>query len=369
MLTINSFLPNRIRKSGSFVFVYCEDVERNGHRMKRAFSFLIAFVFIMSIPIITTAEEDCVYTITEPHVYPIKPGTDAWGDLNGAIEKRHACSVSVEEVMNMTTSALADTVINYPLLVDMYAYDTIEQGINAVNQYFPGLKEFINRPDALPYLQQISCLETKRNENTDIRYYFSDTLIKVINSLGENISSETNSSHSFRKTSVSLRSPMDWYNYYNNITDEKNVEAYTGTTWTDHGTSYTQANSLSLWYQTVYNVTPLAGVDPDYNCHSYAWYWHSTSNPYWIGSPLQYIIDSSYYQQYYPGNGCIITYPTPTGYNHSGIVTSVSGNNIMVESKWGYFGLFLHNETECPYYNSYISNTYWSINPTVSQYQ
>ena len=43
----------------------------------------------------------------------------------------------------------------------------------------------------------------------------------------------------------------------------------------------------------VSEATRIAPSSSKYNCHSYAWYMQSTSNPYWMNDPSSYYTDWS----------------------------------------------------------------------------
>ena len=36
----------------------------------------------------------------------------------------------------MTTKALVETVVNYPLIINIYAFNTFEDGVHSVSEYF-----------------------------------------------------------------------------------------------------------------------------------------------------------------------------------------------------------------------------------------
>ena len=61
------------------------------------------------------------YTITEAYQYPIVPGTAEWASFKTRMEKVAACQIPESILKNMTTEALVETVMNYPLLVDIFA--------------------------------------------------------------------------------------------------------------------------------------------------------------------------------------------------------------------------------------------------------
>lgn len=88
-----------------------------------------------------------------------------------------------------------------------------------------------------------------------------------------------------------------------------------------------------------------------YNCHSYAWYMQSLSNPYWIGmynSPSIYITDGSY-RQYSsaPYAGVKVWYNSA---GHSAVCTgTIESGSYYVTSKWGMCGVYQHLYNYGPY--------------------
>lgn len=89
----------------------------------------------------------------QPYEYPVVPGTAAWTELNGLDEMIAACAVDESRLEAMTTPALLETVLDYPLLINIYAFNTVEQGIDSVSSYFTGLPMLLARPDALTCMQ------------------------------------------------------------------------------------------------------------------------------------------------------------------------------------------------------------------------
>jgi len=80
--------------------------------------------------------------------YPIKAGTDAWRTFATHDAMLQACQIPEDILKSMSTKGLAETVLEYPLLGDMMAYNTIQQGFDAVASQFNGLPELLNRKDA-----------------------------------------------------------------------------------------------------------------------------------------------------------------------------------------------------------------------------
>jgi len=145
--------------------------------------FCIATVFI-SIPKSVTP----VSASIESQVYdfPIKLGTDEWKSLKNLEEKIEACHVPEEIILNMKTEHLIETVLNYPLLGNIYFYNTIDEGIKEVSSYFEGLKELMKRPDAADKLLEAYDKEMNSAEaltsssNKKIRLMYLKTLIDQV---------------------------------------------------------------------------------------------------------------------------------------------------------------------------------------------
>lgn len=54
----------------------------------------------------------------------------------------------------MTTEALLETVLNYPFMINLFAFSTPEQGYNSVYNSFNGLQELTARSDVITVLEQ-----------------------------------------------------------------------------------------------------------------------------------------------------------------------------------------------------------------------
>lgn len=102
---------------------------------------------LMSVSAADSAPES-VYTVDEPYEYPILPGTEEWNSLGSFQEMVAACHVDEGLLASMTTPALLETVLHYPLLGSGLLYDTQEQWIESVSSYFKGLGLLLAREDA-----------------------------------------------------------------------------------------------------------------------------------------------------------------------------------------------------------------------------
>lgn len=129
---------------------------------KKIRSLLCGCVFMLIccifFPCSVNALGDTGYTVDAAFDYPILPGSEEWASFDSLEEKIEACAVDEALLNSMTTPALLETVVTYPLLANIYAFDSIESGIASVSQYFKGIEILLAREDASNYIQ--SALQT-----------------------------------------------------------------------------------------------------------------------------------------------------------------------------------------------------------------
>ncbi len=228
------------------------------------------------------------YTVDTPYSYPIVPGTAEWNSLTSLKEKIEVCSVDEELMKSMTTPALLETVINYPLLINMYAFNSIEQGYASVSEYFKGIDILLAREDALVCIQSALQATTYSEDDTAAILKKGDleTLARLLND---------------KQNSPCFSTPGG-----------STLEVIYDLTWDDHPITEEDAYARNVKYTKTYpHATLVSGINPSYNCHSYAWYSTSTSNNCWIQDPTPYMTDGSYskqpsasegYKAVWPGN-------------------------------------------------------------------
>lgn len=121
------------------------------------FSLLFCLALTVALAEPTSVTDGAVnntYTISNSYDYAVKPNTAEWKKFTSAEEKVKASQIPESTLSKMTTKALVETVINYPLLVNMYAFDTEQEGFNVVYGTFNGLQELTKRSDAILELEQ-----------------------------------------------------------------------------------------------------------------------------------------------------------------------------------------------------------------------
>lgn len=326
----------------------------------------IVMLFIQATPAYALTESTVSYSINKAYDYPITPDDEKeWAQLTTLNDKLNACQIPEDILNKMTTPALIETVANYPLSVNLYAFDTLDLGYQMVKGSFNGLAELEKRMQSNP--QEVKAVlnteikkyssNTNEEKNTvnDLNYYFIKRVEECLGRNSSNMLDQYNAGASIQPRSTSS---------YVTTPKGSRVTAIKDQTWSD--TAYTQSevqashNAVKSQYPS---VTIISGISPKYNCHSYAWHSTSTSNQYWINNPSLYISDGSYKKASVYRVGSKLTYTSNNTIIHSGIISGVSDNHLTyVTSKWGLMGVYKHLYYDCPY------STNGNVSSSVSSY-
>lgn len=349
----------------------------------RVLSFTLCFFFISSMLIVPPAQ-----AVTPVNTISITQ--DATGvaisDVNRS-ERLKNYQIPKSNLKIMTTEELIETILNYPLLVDLYAYDTYQQGFKAVSKSFNGLEELVLRKDvALKLLAKYKDMEvikdaTKVTSRQFLKLSYMEILLGQDEILSKFNKTETADlqkkaedkylqkknlpniygmdTSKFLLKNITKVSPLNTlsslvyisplgYNFYNVYTPMGTaVEVYT----TSQDLEWSPSEKIALDNDTRNSypgITILRTATKYYNCHSYAWYSTSYSNLYWMNYPSAYMTDGSYTYKSYGSNYDKVYY---NGGDHSGIITGVivPFHIYQVTSKWGKLGLISHSSGNCPY--------------------
>ena len=79
--------------------------------------------------------------------YPIRPGTEAWKSIH-PVEQSAAVQIPEQRLAEMSTEALLETVLNYPLFSQMLIHNSTQAGFDSLVASFNGLQELMDRHDA-----------------------------------------------------------------------------------------------------------------------------------------------------------------------------------------------------------------------------
>lgn len=313
--------------------------------------FTLAFGMAVSVSaadeVIDATEE---YAIDVPYEYPVRPGTQEWAQLDSHNQKVDICQIPEAVLKNMTTQALCESVLNYPLMGDMLAYDNPDMGYTVILYSFNGLKELVQREDAMSKLNALNVKPMNRAYCTEDELVMRNAYLLILNKFLP-YANEVPAFPMLRSSYTTIRTPKGTA-----------FRALYNRTWDDLGVlSKELAVAEENEYKKIYpNAVRVREMTPAYNCHSYAWYSTSATNKVWINDPGAYMADGSYTKATAPAAG-YKAYQTQNGKPiHSGIVITTTfggANRVGLRSKWGALGLYEHYIYDSPY--SYNLTTYW----------
>lgn len=324
--------------------------------MKKIFSLLLVTLLLFSFNASVFAydnvndglEQEKTNKIFE---YSITPNDQEWKELSSKQEMLDATRIPSDVLEKMTTEEVVNAVLDYPLVINIYAYDTYEAGLKALAKDSDAFKELLNRPDG------------------------GNELLKKLQ-VNKTLSSE--SSLEDLTVSVLLTDTTIWNSVSNKkLARDLVLTATNSTVKTPKGTSVpviirgeeltlTQKTQLNNSYINSYpSATFVSTSTSNYNCHSYAWYSDSTSNTYWMNDPSSYMTDGSYSSFTNLINAVIGTRVFYDYGEHSGIVYEAGGplasvKYLKVISKWGMAPLMKHRADYSPYASDNL--TIWKKN-------
>lgn len=144
--------------------------------MKTTLNIILVIIMLLTAcqQIVDTAPNELetksnVTVIADLYDFPIKPGTPAWAKLQSHNEMVEVCQLPQDTLKNISTAGLIQTVLNYPLLSDMFAFDETQSGFDSVASQFNGLPELMQRENAATLIAQFySTLSPERAVGQDL---------------------------------------------------------------------------------------------------------------------------------------------------------------------------------------------------------
>jgi len=112
------------------------------------FRIIIVLPFVTIISVLISCSSQPTNNKIDSYYFPIKPGSAEWANFRSHAEMLEVCQVPESILKTMSTEGLVETVLNYPLRIDTFAYNDPQTGFDAVATQFNGIKELLNREDA-----------------------------------------------------------------------------------------------------------------------------------------------------------------------------------------------------------------------------
>lgn len=108
--------------------------------------FFLAAVLLVAGVLPAFAAGDCeTIVLKSAQLYPVMTNNE-WEDMSRT-DRVAACQISKEDALKMSTADLLQYVLNYPFMIDIYAYSTFEMGFEHIFNEFEALSLLLDRDD------------------------------------------------------------------------------------------------------------------------------------------------------------------------------------------------------------------------------
>lgn len=308
--------------------------------------------------------------------YPITPGSDAWRSFTTSREMVDACKIPEATLENMTTAELLQAWENFPLKLDVIAFNSPQKGFEVQKEISDALKWLLTKADAgevvLRRYQEAKAAEaqiySKQHPEISINDYW---MLKLLVSQPEILSKISDV-----KAKNVLERELRHVGNLMKVSSSLDIRTPRGTSVSNTVRSDGANDPWEPWvfdvegadeyYRTHYpQATIMSSSTRTYNCHSYAWA-NGYTNRCWINTPG----DDLYFQEP-AGDGSYDelseSVSTKVSYSGDHSATTTGTANVYI-SKWGQAPLMQHNKNYVPAgYGS--TNKFWRRSVDVPQDQ
>jgi hypothetical protein len=102
-------------------------------------------------------------TNSQPHQFLVRPGSPEWRTLKSTDDMYQACDIAEGTVKKLTTKALVQTCLDYPLRhLVLSDSESANRGLSMVAERFSGFRELSRRPDAGVHLFEAYAVRTQQ---------------------------------------------------------------------------------------------------------------------------------------------------------------------------------------------------------------
>jgi hypothetical protein len=332
-------------------------------------------------------------TSNTPLTYLADTDPEAWSRLGSVEERIEACNPTQEELDRMSTKALVESIAHYPLnsyallyndpddfirlltetstlhrefgkrqdsadaLIDFLAESELKMGVGASRlhnkevsfgeemflEHFAATKEFQNSLSGEESKKLEAIVKSKYIERMSEPEVFSDVSLEPLKKI-QTPPVLTRDAGKIQKDFATIGTSRIYtlFGHYLDVLINAEMSA-------------AETRDIYAYVRTNFKDTSRATEDPThpatshYNCHSYAWYNRSSSNPYWINAKnnnnvlqLSRYWTNDAYMSCPASQGEVVYYPNG---DHSA-VKRADGKFI---SKWGKGPVMIHEPSYCPY--------------------
>lgn len=317
-----------------------------------------------------------------------------WTSIIGIDNRFRACNVTNDVLATKTTSALANSLLHYPLNYLVFVYNDPQDAIRLVMENSGLHRAFIQRADAAQTIAELfarlsidmspekSCFDDDYEvvsyvNEMFLEYFICSGIIPGIftgesSVILERAARDKLLQRDSERELFSLTSKYPLIEILNKITEqkEKSISASDNSQMRSSSviihTFFKQSltgyhfdemsamelidltNTLLLQYP---NAIMRGSATQKYNCHSYAWHKTSTTNDVWIMASQNDIFQLSKYWTNDLYVSCTQTSAEKV-YYPSGDHSAIALSNGKFLSKWGAGPLMEHDYNDCPYNSS-----------------
>lgn len=93
--------------------------------------------------------------VDTPYEFPVRPGMEQWKSFKTGQEMKDACQIPIDILNRLSTKALAETCLNYPLYFEYTAFNSERMGIGHIIENFNGLTELSKRENGVQELVKL----------------------------------------------------------------------------------------------------------------------------------------------------------------------------------------------------------------------
>ena len=122
-------------------------------KMKKIIPILIMVVLLFNLFSVHAFSFSRVSAADKINCYNIDPSI--WASEENHSTKVEMCQLGTEQIQSMTTEELVNVCLEYPFLIDMFAYNTLDDGFHAILDQSDAFKELSQRSDAASILLDV----------------------------------------------------------------------------------------------------------------------------------------------------------------------------------------------------------------------
>lgn len=102
---------------------------------------------ILAISILFCLQCIKAQTNDTPYSYPVIRGSAEWNKITVYDEFRRISQIPEDIVKTLTTNALLESILNYPLIGDVFVFETFQKGVDKLKENFTAFNSLIQRDD------------------------------------------------------------------------------------------------------------------------------------------------------------------------------------------------------------------------------